>query len=92
MKRPSELFRNIDVYRIFPLLFWHKCCKCKQEFVRQLGWRTLVGPYINGMGQWIYICNDCISTRTEAKQYIASGEYKGVRPPPPGFIKYKPQK
>lgn len=79
---PSKKYEH-SIYREWPVFFWKTCCKCKQEFRRERGWRFLSGPYYNGGGHWRYLCSTCAPTREAANHLALDGVYIPPRPPAP---------
>ena len=71
------------LWKIYPLLFWKKCCMCKAEFVREKGWRAITGPYYNGSGRIRYLCESCAPTREVADDIFLNDKWLPPRPPPP---------
>ena len=38
-----EVFVKSRIRKIYPLVFWHRCQACDQEFRRENGWRVITG-------------------------------------------------
>ena len=71
MKRNTSGYKKYKygVYSCFTFFKWHKCHSCKKEFRREFGFRILVGPFLNGVGHWIYLCSKCCPNLKKAHEY-----------------------
>ena len=81
MKRAKETPRVVR--RVYPLLFWMTCHKCKQEFRREYGWHypDQSRPGFNGGNPPFnnaYFCSECFPTHEAVEKYV-----REWRPPPP---------
>ena len=80
MKRKS---RNPIEYsgRIYPILFWHKCCLCGEDFRRERGHWALI------YHRTLHLCNDCGGDTIESgiKGFLLWDKRRREdRPSPPG--------
>ena len=71
------------LYRFFPLFFWRKCDDCKKDFIREWGYRAIVGPFCGGRGRSVYLCKSCRSSIQEAHRYFLYVHHRPFRPPAP---------
>jgi len=75
MARRSSNESIVDPYvgtsisRTFPLFFWRRCDKCKQEFRREWGWYFVTGPYYNGRGHGRFLCGSCAKSWDDVAAY-----------------------
>lgn len=84
MKRELRPKYDKGLYRIYPFIFWRLCQKCRNEFVREKGWRYIAGPFYRGYGSWFYICGSCAPTEPDAIQIAsAHGMPSAGKPKPP---------
>lgn len=81
-----------ELYFCFPLIFWKQCISCKKEFVRERGWRALIGPFgMSSGGRWAYLCEKCAPTFGEANDYFVNDKWIPPKPearpaPPPNAL------
>lgn len=72
-----------SVSRCVPIFIWEKCDKCKKEFRREKGWKNYGGPYVNNIGQFRYLCQDCGPDKKTAQEYFKNRKIERPLPPPP---------
>jgi len=86
-KREHINFYPGIIKMLLPALFWTKCESCNKDFRFTRGWRTVVGPYHNGIGKWVYICPTCAPNKKLANDLLFERDEKIRRhrpcPPPP---------
>ena len=74
---------------VFTFFEWHQCCKCGQDFRRELGWQFWTGPYYAGRGVLKCLCRECAPTEEVAYEIMKlhieppTERPKGPPPPPP---------
>ena len=66
-----------NLWKCFPLFIWKKCRICGLSFVREWGWKALVGQHIWGdnPNKEIFMCKECLPTITDAENYILNHKY-----------------
>ena len=67
----------------FGIFFWQTCFSCGVEFVRERGWRALVGPWCGGRGREIFLCRSCAPDKQSASRLVTARAQPPSRPPPP---------
>ena len=75
MKRKLKTYPYITSFK--PLLFWHKCELCNQEFVREIGYKV-ESIVINKAIRVKYVCGSCANNTDDVKEKleIQKEEYK----------------
>jgi len=63
---------NVKNVKMISPIFWKYCCKCKQEFRGNYGWKFNL--YYGGGGDFYsktyYVCSECANTEEEAENIL----------------------
>jgi len=75
-KREAKNNKPPWIYPFYPILCWHECIFCNQEFRREHGWKVIGQHFINGVYSTNYVCNSCAKTSDEVKIKLKEREDK----------------
>lgn len=65
--------KNYKIKRIYPFIFWKKCCKCGQEFKREYGWKISLRNRCDIEAS--YLCNECAKTESEVEDMLENNVF-----------------
>ncbi|MCD3223965.1 hypothetical protein [Clostridium botulinum] len=68
--------KNYKLKRIYPFIFWKKCCKCNQEFKKEYGWKFSLRNRYDVCEA--YLCNECAITEAVARDIIENKKYMNL--------------
>lgn len=79
MKREAKNNKPPWIYPFYPILCWHKCILCNQEFKREHGWKAIGQYSCNGVYSTNYICNSCASSSDDVRRKLKERDDKFLK-------------
>lgn len=80
-KLKEKYTKRFQIIEFFPLLFWKKCEKCRNEFKREGMWQTII--WLDSFNRYMYRyrymygygCKECFHTKEEFREFLIENGY-----------------